>query len=87
MLCNAQAQLQAKHLGCYKAHTLMTTRTYPKSEGSSMTHSTRVALRDPRGVSTIRVTPQVFGLHLALALQEPKNHLFTYEHGTYGTHM
>ena len=30
-----------------------TTRTYPKSEGSSMTGSTRVALRDPHGVSTI----------------------------------
>jgi hypothetical protein len=30
-----------------------TARTYPKSEGSSMTDSTRVALRDPRGVSTI----------------------------------
>ena len=26
-----------------------TARTYPKSEGSSMTRSTRVALRDPHG--------------------------------------
>jgi hypothetical protein len=33
-----------------------TTRTYPKSEGSSMTRSTRVALCDPRGVSTIPLT-------------------------------
>jgi hypothetical protein len=33
------------------------------------------------------VTPQVLGLHLALALHEPKHHLFTYERGTYATHM
>jgi hypothetical protein len=33
-----------------------TAKTYPESEGSSMTHSTRVALRDPRGVSTIPLT-------------------------------
>ena len=30
-----------------------TARTYPKSEGSSMTRSTRVALRDSHGVSRI----------------------------------
>jgi hypothetical protein len=29
---------------------------YPESEGSSMTRSTRVALRDSRGVSTIPLT-------------------------------
>jgi hypothetical protein len=34
-----------------------------------------------------RVTPQVLGLHLTLALHEPKHHLFTYEHGTYPTHL
>jgi hypothetical protein len=39
-----------------QARTLGTARTYPKSEGSSMTRSTRVALRDPRGVSTIPLT-------------------------------
>ena len=33
-----------------------TTRNYPKSEGSSMTRSTRVALRNPHGVSTIPLT-------------------------------
>ena len=32
-----------------QARTSGTVRTYPESEGSSMTHSTRVALRDPRG--------------------------------------
>ena len=36
-----------------QARTSGTARTYPKSEGSSMTCSTRVALHDPRGVSTI----------------------------------
>jgi hypothetical protein len=38
------------------AHMLGTTRTYPKSEGSSMTHSTRVALRGSHGVRTIPLT-------------------------------
>ena len=33
-----------------------TARTYPESEGSSMTRSIRVALHDPRGVSTILLT-------------------------------
>ena len=40
----------------HQAHTSGTTRTNPESEGSSMTHSTRVALHDPRGVSTIPLT-------------------------------
>ena len=31
----------------HQAHMLGTIRTYPKSEASSMTRSTRVALRDP----------------------------------------
>ena len=39
-----------------QAHTWGTTRTYPKSEGSSMTCSTRVTLRDPRRVSIIPLT-------------------------------
>ena len=39
-----------------QARTLGTARTYPKSEGSSMTHSTKVALHDPHGVSTIPLT-------------------------------
>jgi hypothetical protein len=39
-----------------QAHTSSTSRTYPESEGSSMTHFTRVALHDPRGVSTIPLT-------------------------------
>jgi hypothetical protein len=33
-----------------------TARTYPESEGVLITRSTRVALRDPRGVSTIPLT-------------------------------
>jgi hypothetical protein len=40
----------------HQARTSGTARTYPKSEGSSMACSTRVALRDPRGVSTIPLT-------------------------------
>jgi hypothetical protein len=32
------------------------------------------------------VTPQVLVSHLALALHEPKHHLFIYEHGTYVMH-
>jgi hypothetical protein len=39
-----------------QARTSGTARTYLTSEGCSMTHSTRVALRDPRGVSTISIT-------------------------------
>ena len=39
-----------------QAHTLGTTRTYPKSEGSSMTRSTSVALHGYRGVSTVPLT-------------------------------
>ena len=39
-----------------QAHMSATARTYPKSEGSSVTCSTRVALRGPRGVSTIPIT-------------------------------
>jgi len=35
---------------------LGTVRTYPKSEGSSMTHSIRVALRGSHGVSTMPLT-------------------------------
>jgi 5-methylcytosine-specific restriction endonuclease McrA len=40
----------------HQAHTLGTARTYPKSEGSSMTRSNRVALCDPCGVSAIPLT-------------------------------
>ena len=36
-----------------QARTSSTARTYPKSEGSSITHSTRVALRGSRGASTM----------------------------------
>jgi hypothetical protein len=39
-----------------QARTSCTARTYPESECSSMTRSTRVALHDPRGVSTIPLT-------------------------------
>jgi hypothetical protein len=39
-----------------QARTSGTARTYLTSEGSSMTRFTRVALRDPRGVSTISLT-------------------------------
>jgi hypothetical protein len=39
-----------------QARTSGTARTYPKSEGSSMTRCTRVAIRNPRGVNTIPLT-------------------------------
>ena len=39
-----------------QARTSGTARTYPESEGSSLTRSTRVALHDPRWVSTIPLT-------------------------------
>jgi hypothetical protein len=39
-----------------QARTSGTARTYFTSEGSSTTRSTRVALRDPRGMSTISLT-------------------------------
>ena len=39
-----------------QARTSGTGRTYPESEGSSMTRSTRVVLRDPYGVNTIPLT-------------------------------
>jgi hypothetical protein len=39
-----------------QARTSVNARTYLTSEGSSITRSTRVALRDPRGVSTIPLT-------------------------------
>jgi hypothetical protein len=39
-----------------QAHTSGTARTYPESEGSSMTRSTRVALRGSRGASTMPLT-------------------------------
>ena len=38
------------------SRTSSTAKTYPQSEVSSMTRSTRVALRDPHGVSTIPLT-------------------------------
>ena len=40
----------------HQAHTSGTARTYPKSEGSSMTRSTRVALNGSRGASTMPLT-------------------------------
>ena len=46
-----------------QARTSGTARTNPESEGSSMTHSTRVALRDPHGVSTIPLTNRPPGHH------------------------
>jgi hypothetical protein len=39
-----------------QARTSGTTRTYPESEDSSMTRSTKVALHGSRGVSTIPLT-------------------------------
>ena len=39
-----------------QTRTSGTTRTYPESEGSSMTCSTRVALRSSRGASTMTLT-------------------------------
>ena len=39
-----------------QARTSGAARTYPKSEGSSMTRSTRVALRGSRGLSTMPLT-------------------------------
>ena len=40
----------------HQARTSGTRRTYPKSEGSSMTRFTRVALCGSRGVSTMPLT-------------------------------
>ena len=40
----------------HQARTSATARTYLESEGNSMTRSTRVALCDPYGVSTIPLT-------------------------------
>jgi hypothetical protein len=52
-----------------------TTRTYPQSEGSSMTRSTRVALRGSRGVSTIPLTKLFSGEpHKLLAGFEGDHH-------------
>ena len=39
-----------------QAHTSGTARTYPESEGSSMTRSTKVALCGSRGASTMPLT-------------------------------
>ena len=44
-----------------QARTSGTARTYPESEGSSMTCSTRVALRGSRGASTMPLTKLFFG--------------------------
>jgi hypothetical protein len=54
-----------------------TARTYPKSEGSAMTRSIRVALRDPWGMSTIPLTnpPQehrTIFLHASMESQATK---------------
>ena len=60
-----------------QAHTSGTIRTYPESEGSSMTHSTRVALRGSRGVSTIPLTNppsehRTIFLHVSMESQATK---------------
>ena len=44
-----------------QARMLGTARTYPESEGSSMTLSTRVALRGSHGASTMPLTKLFFG--------------------------
>ena len=54
-----------------QAHTSCTTRTYPKSEGSSMTRSTIVALRGSHGASTIPLTKLFSGApHKLLAVKD-----------------
>ena len=45
----------------HQARTSGTARTYPESESSSMTRSTRVALRGSRGVSTMPLTKLFYG--------------------------
>ena len=45
----------------HQARTSGTARTYPESEGSLMTHFSRVALRGSRGVSTMPLTKLFFG--------------------------
>ena len=45
----------------YQARTSGAARTYPGSEGSSMTHFTKVALRGSRGASTMPLTKHFFG--------------------------
>ena len=60
-----------------QARTSGTVRTYPESKGSSMTRSTRVALRGSRGVSTITLTNppsehHTIFLHASMELQATK---------------
>ena len=58
-----------------QARTSGTARTYPKSEGSSMTRSTRVALRGSHGVSTIPLTKLFSGApHKLLAGFDADHH-------------
>ena len=58
-----------------QARTSGTTRTYPKSEGSSMTRSTRVALRGSCGASTIPLIKHFSGApHKLLAGFDEDHH-------------
>jgi hypothetical protein len=50
-----------------RAHTLGPQEPHELSKGSSMTRSTRVALRDPRGASTIPLTSFFGATHNLLA--------------------
>ena len=60
-----------------QARTSGAARTYPESDGSLMTCSTRVALRDPHGVSTIPLTNpppkhRTIFSHASIESQAPK---------------
>jgi hypothetical protein len=58
-----------------QAHMSGTARTYPKSEGSSVTRSTRVALRGSRGASTMPLTKLFSGApHKLLASFDGDHH-------------
>jgi hypothetical protein len=58
-----------------QARTSGTARTYPKSEGSSMTRSTRVAFRGSRGASIMPLTKHFSGApHKLLASFDGDHH-------------
>ena len=57
-----------------QARTSGTAKTYPKSEGSSMTRSTRVALRGSRGESTMPLTKLFSGAPHKLLVGFDRDH-------------
>jgi hypothetical protein len=58
----------------HQARTSGTTRIYLKSEGTSMTRFTRVALHGSRGVSTMPLTKLFFGAPHKLLVSFDRDH-------------